>query len=59
MKLTSDSNWTYGVLIKSEALLQSMSSHIFIEDITSSEIQDSTVVLVLGNQPWETEAAKK
>lgn len=46
---TSDPHWPYGVLVESEALFQSMSSHVFIEDITSSEIQDPTVVLVLGN----------
>lgn len=50
-ELTSDSKWSDGVLIQCEALLQSMCSHVLVEDITSSEIQNSTVVLVLGNQP--------
>lgn len=49
VKLTSDSKWSYGVLIQSEPLLQCMGSHIFIKNITSSEIQNSTEVLVLGN----------
>lgn len=47
--LTGDAKWTDGVLIQCEALLQSMCSHVLVEDITSSEIQNPTVVLVLGN----------
>lgn len=50
--LTSDPKWSYGVLIEREALLQSVSSHVFIEDITPSEIENATEVLVLGDQPW-------
>lgn len=50
--LTSDPERPYGVLIESKALLQRMSSHVFIEDITSSEVEDSTVVLIIGDQPW-------
>lgn len=47
--LTSDPKWANGVLVEGETLFQSMSSHILIEDITSGEVQNSTVVLVLGN----------
>lgn len=49
MRLTSDSKWSNGVLVECETLLQSVSSHVLIEDITSSEVQNSTVVLILGN----------
>lgn len=49
MRLTSDTKWSNSVLVQCEALLQSVSSHVLVEDITSSEIQNSTVVLVLRN----------
>lgn len=48
-RLTSDTKWPNGVLVQSEALLQSVCPHVLIKDVTSSEIQNSTVVLVLGN----------
>lgn len=49
LTLTSDPQWSYSVLIESEALLQCVGPHIFIEDVTASKIQNSTVVLILGN----------
>lgn len=49
MRHTCDPKWPNGVLVECETLLQSMSSHVLIEDITSSEVQNTTVVLILGN----------
>lgn len=49
--LTSDAYWSDAVLVESEALLQSVSSHVFIEDVAASEIQNATVVLVFGDEP--------
>lgn len=28
-----------------------MGSHVLIEEVTSGEVEDSTVILILGNQP--------
>lgn len=49
MRHTCDPKWPNGVLVECETLLQSMSSHVFIEDITSSEVKNTAVVLILGN----------
>lgn len=49
MRLTSDPKWSNGVLVERETLLQGMSSHVLIEDITSSEVQNTTVVLIFRN----------
>ena len=49
--LTSDSQGTDCVFIDCEAFFYSMSSHILIENITPSEIEDTTVILILGYQP--------
>lgn len=49
--LTSDAYWSDGVLVESEALLQSVSPHVLIEDIAAGEIQNATVVLVFGDEP--------
>lgn len=48
---TSDAYWSDAVLVESEALLQSVSSHVFIEDVAAGEIQNATVVLVFGDEP--------
>lgn len=53
MRLTSDPKWSNGVLVECETLFQGMSSHGFIKDITASEVQNPTIVLILGNQPSE------
>lgn len=39
------------VFIEGKPDLQSMCSHVLIEDVTSCEIQQSAVILVMGNQP--------
>lgn len=49
--LTSDAYWPDGVLVESEAFLQSVSSHVFIEDVAAGEIQNAAVVLVFGDEP--------
>lgn len=49
--LTSDSHGTDGVFIDCEALFQGMGSHILIENVTPSEIENTTVILIFGNQP--------
>lgn len=49
LTLTSDPQWSYSVLVESEALLQCVGPHIFVEDVTASKIQNSTVVLILWN----------
>lgn len=49
LRHTSDPKWSNGVLVECETLLKSVSSHVLIEDITSSEVQNTTVVLILGN----------
>lgn len=51
VRLTSDPKWSNGVLVECETLFQGMSSHGLIKDITASEVQNPTVVLILGNQP--------
>lgn len=49
--LTSDAERPDRVLIKGEALLQGVGSHVLIEEVASGEVEDSTVILILGNQP--------
>lgn len=49
--LTSDPQGADGVLIDCEALFQGMRSHILIKDVTSSEVENTTVVLIFGDQP--------
>lgn len=39
------------VFIEGKPNLQSMCSHVLIEDVTSCEIQQSAVILVMWNQP--------
>lgn len=39
------------VFIEGKPDLQSMCSHVLIEDVTSCEIQQSAVILVMWNQP--------
>lgn len=47
----SDPQGADGVLIDCEALFQGMRSHILIKDVTSSEVENTTVVLIFGDQP--------
>ena len=48
---TCTSHWSQCILVESEALLQCMGSHVFVEYITTSEIEESTVVLVMRYKP--------
>lgn len=49
--LTCDPQGADGVLIDCEALFQGMRSHILIKDVTPSEVKNTTVVLIFGDQP--------
>ena len=49
-RLTCTAHGTETVLIESKTLIYCHLSHIFIEDIGASEIQQGTVVLVMGDK---------
>lgn len=53
--LTGDAQWTDGVFVECEALLQSMGPHVLVEYITAGEVQHAAVILILRNKPADTE----
>lgn len=48
---SSDPQGADGVLIDCEALFQGVRSHVLIKDVTPSEVENTTVVLIFGDQP--------
>ena len=48
--LTCSSQGAQGILIQCESIFKSMSPHIFVENITSSEIQQGTKILIMRYQ---------
>ena len=45
-KLTSCPQGSYTIFVECEPLLESMLSHLFVEHVTSSEVEGTKVVLV-------------
>ncbi len=58
MSLTGDAQWTDGVFVESEALLQSMGPHVLVEYVTAGEVQHTAVILILWNKPADPEREK-
>ncbi len=58
VSLTGDAQWTDGVFVECEALLQSMGPHVLVEYITAGEVQHTAVILVLRNKPADAEREK-
>ncbi len=58
VSLTGDAQWTDGVFVECEALLQSMGPHVLVEYITAGEVQHTAVILVLRNKPVDAEREK-
>lgn len=56
---TGDAQWTDGVFVECEALLQSMGPHVLVEYITAGEVQHTAVILVLRNKPDVNTAVKR
>ncbi len=55
VSLTGDAQWTDGVFVECEALLQSMGPHVLVEYITAGEVQHAAVILILRNKPADPE----
>lgn len=48
--LTCRSQGPEGVLVEGESLLESVSSHLLVEHVTTREVQCGTVVLIVRHQ---------
>ena len=49
--LTCATHGPDGVLIKGEALLQGVTPHVLVEHIAPGEVEKSTEILIMRNQP--------